>query len=148
MCTPTVLHTLLAAAFHWLLHILHKRGAVVTFEGEAPASDSKGGAAGGNGGARPGGHLAPAPTLHPGEGLGRLAEDSATLQSVVISYRLTSTRGLCGRKDDQVSEFRGHRHYKHIYFTYLLPYCDYPIRQTKYLPTMDSKFETNWITTV
>lgn len=51
MCTPTGLHTLLAAAFYWLLHILRKRRAVVTFESEAPASDPKGGAAGGDGGA-------------------------------------------------------------------------------------------------
>lgn len=98
MCTPTVLHTLLAAALHRLLHVLRERGPVVAFEGEPPASDPQGGAAGGGGGARLGAGLAPAPTFDPGERLGRLAEDGAALKPVVISHRLTSTRGLCGRR--------------------------------------------------
>ncbi len=93
--TSTVLHTLLAATFHRLLHVLRKRGPVVAFEGEPPASDPQRSAAGSDGDARLSSRLALTLTFDPGERLGRLAEDSAALQPVVISHRLTSTRGLC-----------------------------------------------------
>lgn len=95
--TSTVLHTLLAATFHRLLHVLCKRGPVVALEGEPPTSDPQRGAAGSDGGAWLGSSLASTPTFNPGERLGRLAEDGAALHSVVISYWLTSTWGLCGR---------------------------------------------------
>lgn len=98
VCTiiPTVLHTVLATTLHRLLHILRERGPVVALEGEPPASDPQGGAAGSSGGARLRPRLAPPPTLDPGERLGRLAEDGAALQAVVISHRLATTRRLCG----------------------------------------------------
>lgn len=88
-----VLHTLLAATLHRLLHVLRERGPVVAFEGEPPASDPQRGAAG-RGCARLGSRLAPTPAFDPGERFGRLAEGGAALQPVVISERLASTRRL------------------------------------------------------
>ena len=94
--TPTVLHTVLATTLHRLLHVLREWGPVVAFEGEPPASDSQRGAAGSGGGARLSSRLAPTLTFDPGKRLGRLAEDGAALQAVVISHRLATTRRLCG----------------------------------------------------
>lgn len=92
--TPTVLYTLLAATLHGLLHVLRERGSVVTFEGEPPASHPQGRAAGGGRDPRLGTRLAPASAFDPGEGLGRLAEDGAVLQPVVIPHRLALARRL------------------------------------------------------
>lgn len=97
--TSTGLHTLLAATFHRLLYVLCDRGPIITFEGQPAAANPQGGAAGG--GSSSGRHvwvsssLAPASAFDPREGLGRLAEDGATLHSVVIPDWLTSTWGLC-----------------------------------------------------
>lgn len=99
---PQFLHTLLAAALHRLLHVLRERGPVVTLKGQPPAPHPQGGAAGSRGGARLGARLAPPPTLHPGERLGRLAVGGAALQPVVISHWLSTTRGLCGRSQNAI----------------------------------------------
>lgn len=101
--TSAVLHTLLAATFHRLLHVLCKRGAIVALEGQPPASDPQRRTAGGDGDARLSSCLAPTPTFDPGERFGCLAEDGATLHSVVISDRFASTRGLCEEKHTRMA---------------------------------------------
>lgn len=96
--TSAVLHTLLAATLHRLLHVLRKRGPIVAFEGEPPAPDPQRRAAGGGGDAWLTSCLTPTPTFNPGERFGRLAEDGATLQSVVIPDRFSSAQRLCERR--------------------------------------------------
>lgn len=97
VCAPLVLHTLLAATFHRLLHVLRKRGAVVAFEGEPPASHPQRSAAGAGADVWLRCRLATTLTFNPGKRFWRLAEDGATLQPVVIPDWLASTWGLCGR---------------------------------------------------
>lgn len=94
VCT-TALHTLLAATFHRLLHVLCDWCPVVAFEGEPPPPDPQRSTAGGSSNSLHDVCLAATPTLDPGERFRRLAEDGATPQPVVIPDGLASTWRLC-----------------------------------------------------